>query len=52
MLAPNGAHEPGDAGNGTRSIRMAAKRDAVAGVVLRPKAKESGNSELVPVKSL
>jgi integrase len=31
-------------------IRMAAKRDAVAGVVLRPKAKESENSELVPVK--
>jgi len=31
-------------------IRMAAKRDAVAGVVLRPKAKEAENSELVPVK--
>jgi hypothetical protein len=26
-------------------IRMAAKRDAVAGVVLRPKAKEAENSE-------
>ena len=31
-------------------IRMAAKRDAVAGVVLRPKTEESENSELVPVK--
>ena len=31
-------------------IRMAAKRDAVAGVVLRPKVKEAENSELVPVK--
>ncbi|MGA2212469.1 MAG: site-specific integrase [Bryobacteraceae bacterium] len=31
-------------------IRMTAKRDAVAGVVLRPKAKETENSELVPVK--
>ncbi len=31
-------------------IRMTAKRDAVAGVVLRPKAKDSDNSELVPVK--
>jgi hypothetical protein len=30
-------------------IRMTAKRDAVAGVVLRPKAKEAENSELVPV---
>jgi hypothetical protein len=30
-------------------IRIAAKRDAVAGVVLRPKAKESENSEAVPV---
>jgi hypothetical protein len=31
-------------------IRMTAKRDAVAGVLLRPKAKEAENSELVPVK--
>jgi integrase len=31
-------------------IRMAAKRDAVAGLVLRPKAKENENSELVPVE--
>lgn len=31
-------------------IRMTAKRDAVAGVVLRPKVKEAENSELVPVK--
>jgi len=31
-------------------IRIAAKRSAVAGVVLRPKAKETENSELVPVK--
>jgi len=32
-------------------IRMTANRDAVAGVVLRPKAKESENSEAVPVVS-
>jgi hypothetical protein len=32
-------------------IRMAAKSDAVAGVVLRPKTEESENSELVPVKA-
>ncbi len=31
-------------------IRMAAKRNAMAGVVLRPKAKETENSEVVPVK--
>ena len=31
-------------------IRMAAKRDAVAGVVLRPKVKVDENSEAVPVK--
>jgi len=31
-------------------IRMKAKRDAVAGVVLRPKAKEAENSEVVPVE--
>ena len=31
-------------------IRMAAKRDAVAGVILRPKAKEAETSEAVPVK--
>ena len=31
-------------------IRIAAKRSAVAGVVLRPKAKEGKNSEVVPVE--
>ncbi len=31
-------------------IRMAAKRDAVAGVLLRPPAKGAENSEVVPVK--
>lgn len=31
-------------------IRMAAKRDAVAGVVLRPTEKTAQNSEVVPVK--
>lgn len=31
-------------------IRMAAKRDAVAGVVLRPKTTDVKNSEVVPVK--
>jgi hypothetical protein len=30
-------------------IRMTAKRDAVAGVVLRPKVKDTENSGLVPV---
>ncbi len=31
-------------------IRMTAKRDAVAGVALRPRAKDAGNSEVAPVK--
>ena len=31
-------------------IRIAAKRDAVAGVVLRPKSKKAENSDAVPVK--
>ena len=31
-------------------IRMTAKREAVAGVVLRPKVREEENSEVVPVK--
>jgi hypothetical protein len=30
--------------------RMAAQRDAVAGVVLRPRAKDNENSKRVPVK--
>jgi hypothetical protein len=30
-------------------FRLAAKRDAMASVVLRPKAKEGSNSESVPV---
>jgi integrase len=31
-------------------IRMAAKREAMAGVVLRPKGKAAENSEVVPVE--